>query len=163
MKLVYVALGSNIGNSPQHLFTGIRMLEIAALGEIKCSSFWNSEPVDMVDPFWFTNAVVQFTTDLAPADLLKTLQGIEKKSGRPEDHLKNSSRTLDLDIISYGNCILDNEALKIPHPKARQRLFVLLPLQELAPKFRFPGDKTNISDLIKMAPKVKMEKLNYSL
>ena len=163
MKLVYLALGSNIGNGCQYLLTGIKMLGGISLGEIKCSSFWKTEPVEMSEPYWFTNAVVRFYTDLGPIDLLKATQVIENKCGRPPNHQTNSSRTLDLDIITYEDCILDTESLKIPHPRARQRLFVLLPLQELAPEFRFPYDRTNISDLIEMAPKIKTERLDHSV
>ena len=163
MKLVYLALGSNLGNGCQYLLTGIKMLGDISFGEIKCSSFWKTEPVEMSEPRWFTNAVVRFYTDLGPIDLLKAIQAIENKSGRPLEHQKNSSRTLDLDIITYENCIFETDVLKIPHPRARQRLFVLLPLQELAPEFRFPGERTYISDLIEMAPKIRTKRLGHSL
>ena len=162
MKLVYLALGSNIGNGRQYLLAALKMLRRIALGEIQCSSFWKTEPVEMNEARWFTNAVVRFYTDLSPVDLLQAIQGIEHKSGRPVVHVQNSPRTLDLDIITYENCILETDSLKIPHPRARQRLFVLLPLQELAPEFRFPGLRINISELIENAPKIKMERLDHS-
>ncbi len=161
MKLVYLALGSNIGNGRQYLLAGLKMLGKIALGEIQCSSFWKTEPVGMSEARWFTNAVVSFHTDLSPFDLLEAIQSIEHKSGRPAVHAQNSPRTLDLDIITYENCVLDTESLKIPHPRAWQRLFVLLPLQELAPEFRFPGLRTNILELIEKAPKIKMERLDH--
>ena len=161
MKLVYVAMGSNIGDGRKCLLSGIKMLETFALGEIRYSSFWNTEPVEMIDQSWFTNAVVEFYTDLSPIDLLKSLQMIENNSGRPSNHLRNASRTLDLDIISYGNYVLETDFLELPHPRACQRLFVLIPLQELAPEFQFPGDDRSLSDLIQVAPSIKIERLDY--
>jgi 2-amino-4-hydroxy-6-hydroxymethyldihydropteridine diphosphokinase len=81
----------------------------------------------------FINAVVAFETSLHPFALLRSLQEIEARLGRPKDHRKNESRTIDLDIICYGDLSIDEKELTIPHPRAAQRDFVMTPLKEVAP------------------------------
>ena len=160
MTKVYIALGSNIGDGVELLEKAIQMMQPLTNGTISCSSFWKTEPVDMDDGGWFTNAVVAFDTSLEAVELLEVLQRIERSNGRPVDHGKNTSRTLDLDIVSYGEEILVEEGLQLPHPRAHDRLFVLLPLEELAPRFRFPGDERPIATLIQCAKGIHMEKLD---
>lgn len=159
MTNVYVALGSNIGHGVELLEKAIQMMQPLAEGSINSSSFWKTEPVGMVDADWFTNAVVEFDTCLGPFELLEALQRIEKASGRPLGHVKNSPRTVDLDIVSYGKERLSDRGLQLPHPRAHDRLFVLLPLEELVPRFRFPGDERSLAVLIKNATAIQMEKL----
>ena len=108
---------------------------------------------------WFTNAVVSFQTDIKEEELLDRLQTIERDLGRAADHEAGRSRTLDLDIISYGDRVLSTPALQLPHPRANARLFVLLPLAEIAPDYRFPGSTTDITTLLRQAPFMQVEKL----
>ena len=159
---VYVALGSNLGHGVELLEKAIQMMRPLAEGPINSSSLWKTEPVGMEDADWFTNAVVEFDTRLGAFELLEALQRIERASGRPSDHGKNSPRTLDLDIVTYGTERLAYRGLQLPHPRAHDRLFVLLPLEELAPYFRFPGDDRTLAALIKNAAAIQVEKLANS-
>lgn len=102
----------------------------------------------------FTNAVAAFDTRLAPLPLLAALQKIEVDLGRPADHGKNVARTIDLDLLLYGSKCLDLPELKIPHPRMLERLFVLLPLQEVLPELVLDGRA--LSHWIDSAPAMEM-------
>ena len=142
------------------LGSALQSIRSLASGEIKGSSLWRSEPLDLpAGSNWFTNAVVSFKTRIGEEELLDKLQTIERDHGRPADHEAGRSRTLDLDIISYGEKILSTPALQLPHPRASSRLFVLLPLAEIAPDYRFPGSTINITTLLHQAPLMQVEKL----
>ena len=157
---VYIALGSNIGDGATILRSALQSIRTLASGEIKGSSLWRSEPVDLPEGSnWFTNAVVSFQTDIGEEELLDRLQTIERDHGRTADHEIGRSRTLDLDIISYGDRILSTPALQLPHPRASSRLFVLLPLVEIAPDYRFPGSTIDITTLLQQAPLMRVDKL----
>ena len=112
----------------------------------------------MQESDWFSNAVVRFDTTLPATDLLQALQNIEKQCGRPADHGVSTPRTLDLDIIGFGDQVICTGNLTIPHPRASQRLFVLLPLAEIAPDFRFPGSSASLATLIARAPALDVVK-----
>lgn len=135
---VFVALGSNLGDRERQLHEAIARLDRLATGDVLVSSFHETKAEDMGDAPDFLNAVARFDTRLAPRALLAALQEIEVDLGRPQDHGDNESRTIDLDIICYGNRIVDEPDLVIPHPRAREREFVMAPLRELAPDFEFP-------------------------
>ena len=157
---VYIALGSNIGDGVALLRSALQSIRSLASGDIKGSSLWRSEPVDLPEGSnWFTNAVVSFKTHIAEEELLDRLQTIERDHGRAADHEAGKSRTLDLDIISYGDKILSTPALQLPHPRASSRLFVLLPLAEIAPDNRFPGSTIDLTTLLRHAPLMRVEKL----
>ena len=128
-----VALGSNLGDRERNIVAAIECLSAIAEGEIRCSSLHHSIPEGMPGEPDFINAVVAFETDLEPFALLHELQDIEVRLGRPRDHGENESRTIDLDIIWYGDLTIDEADLKIPHPRASSRDFVMLPLEEVAP------------------------------
>ena len=107
----------------------------------------------------FTNAVVKVETSMSPKDVLRALEHIEVKLGRTkngpiENREVYEDRLIDLDIITYGDLVMDEPVLTIPHPRAQERLFVLLPLQELCPNFIFPGQNRSISELIILAPEM---------
>ena len=157
---VYIALGSNIGDGVVLLRSAVQSIRSLASGDIKGSSLWRSEPMDLpAGSNWFTNAVVSFQTDIGEEELLDRLQTIERDHGRAADHEAGRSRTLDLDIISYGDKVLSTPALQLPHPRASSRLFVLLPLAEIAPDYRFPGSTIDITTLLQQAPLMQVEKL----
>ena len=110
------------------------MADVAALDGVEwvaASSLYGSAPLDADGPD-YVNAVVQLRTTLSPGDLLSRLQGIEQRAGRQRPY-RNAPRTLDLDILLYGDTVLDSADLQIPHPRMWQRAFVVLPLAELAP------------------------------
>jgi 2-amino-4-hydroxy-6-hydroxymethyldihydropteridine diphosphokinase len=131
---VYVALGSNLGDRVNNLRQAIARLTLIATSEIDQSSFYMTDPQDMEDDAQeFANAVVGFDTALSPRQLLAATQAIEVDMGRPANHTRNDSRIIDIDIIIYGNEVISEVDLVIPHPRAHARAFVLMPLAEIAP------------------------------
>ena len=142
---VFVGLGSNLGNSKETVEAAIRALSNLPQTQIlSCSSFYQSAPVEAEGPE-FVNAVVHFQTRLNAFDLLRACQTIENLAGR-ERHYFNSPRTLDLDMLIYGDARIDSEFLKVPHPRMHERAFVLHPLRELAPEKVLETDLNFVSD-----------------
>ncbi len=130
--LVTLGLGANLGDARAAVRQA--MADVAALDGVEwvaASSLYGSAPLDADGPD-YVNAVVQLRTTLSPGDLLSRLQGIEQRAGRQRPY-RNAPRTLDLDILLYGDTVLDSADLQIPHPRMWQRAFVVLPLAELAP------------------------------
>lgn len=136
-----IALGSNIGDSHAVLSLAIKHLqEIHESGPFLASSFIETEPEDCPPgspPF--LNAVAEIETSHPPEELLKLLQELEVASGRPRNHAYHSPRTLDLDLLYCDQMSLNTEALQLPHPRIRERLFVLKPLGEIRPDLKLPA------------------------
>ena len=114
------------------------------------SSIYLTKPVGFVGQPQFTNAVCKLHVDFDPFQLLKYLMGLQNNLGR-NNSFPNGPRILDLDLISYGNLVLDTPLLKLPHPRMENRLFVLIPLMELDPVWVNPVSKRSISNLFKTA------------
>ena len=125
--IVYIGIGSNLGNRQKYIKDAIHMMGPKVK---KVSSIYETEPEGIEDGSEFLNAVVEIDTDMDPIDLLDFLEDIERKLGRKEKG-ECKSRTIDLDILIYGNKIVDSSRLKIPHPGIVKRKFVLDPLLEL--------------------------------
>jgi 2-amino-4-hydroxy-6-hydroxymethyldihydropteridine diphosphokinase len=128
----YVGLGANLGEplaALQRALEGLAALPGTQL--VRSSSIYRSAPVDAGGPDYL-NAVAQIETALAAPDLLTGLQRLEQDAGRERPH-RNAPRTLDLDLLLYGSARIASVALTVPHPRMRERAFVLLPLAELAP------------------------------
>lgn len=160
----YIALGSNIGDGADRLRMAVRALDDSDGRVVAKSSMWRTEPVDMnEDADWFTNAVIAFETSLSARQLLSVMQRVERMLGRPANHGTNLPRTLDLDLILFGAQEMSSDALVLPHPRALQRLFVLLPLSEIAPGLRWPGSTRTVEDAIIQAPALTIEKLPATL
>ena len=137
-----IALGSNLSQPQQQVKAALD--ELAALPGcrlLQASSLYLSAPVGYTDQPDFVNAVCLLETGLEPQDLLSALHGIEAKFGR-ERTFRNAPRTLDLDIIDFNGITLHSERLTLPHPRAHERSFVMLPLAEIAPDYRLPGQPT---------------------
>jgi 2-amino-4-hydroxy-6-hydroxymethyldihydropteridine diphosphokinase len=129
---VYVGLGANLGDARQAVQDAAS--ELAALAHtqwVACSSFYQTAPVDADGPD-FVNAVVHLRTRLNAIDFLHACQAIENKAGRERPY-PNAPRTLDIDLLIFGEAIVQSAELSIPHPRMRQRGFVLLPLKDVAP------------------------------
>ncbi len=131
--MAYLALGANLGDAQQ----AVRqvMQDIAQLPETRllaCSSLYRTAPVDASGPDYI-NAVVQIETALQPLALLHAIHALEHAAGR-ERPWRNAPRTLDIDILLYGDLLLNTPELTIPHPRMGQRAFVLVPLAEIAPE-----------------------------
>lgn len=137
---VLVALGSNVGDRAGYVREAMDRLEVLAEGALERSAIYMTDPQDMEDDAEeFANAAVSFRTRLSAVDLLTALQAIEVGMGRPRAHERNVSRTIDLDIIDFGGAELASAMLTLPHPRAHERTFVLMPLMELAPDLELQG------------------------
>ena len=135
MAAVYIALGSNI--APEENLTAAVGLLRERMTLTGASPVFRTPPWGVTDQPDFLNAVVAANTALAPSELLDALQAIEQARHR-EHTLLNGPRTLDLDLLLYGNLVLAGERLTVPHPRLHQRGFVLVPLCALAPELRHP-------------------------
>ena len=134
MTIVYIGLGSNLDNPEQHIKSAIGALgELQSCTLIKASSLYKTKPVGPQDQDDFINAVIELETELEAIALLNALQTIEQKHGRKRKDERWGPRTLDLDIIMFGNEIINNEQLTIPHVEMKNRAFVMVPLAEINP------------------------------
>jgi 2-amino-4-hydroxy-6-hydroxymethyldihydropteridine diphosphokinase len=146
MSLVAIALGSNLGDRRAHLAWAIDELT-ARLDDVRVSSILETEPVGVPDeqpPY--LNAAITGRTDLAPEALLDLLLSLERARGRERPSLL-APRTLDLDLIFYGDAVLMTEALEVPHPRFRERRFVLEPLSEIAGDWIDPVTGERVDEL----------------
>lgn len=136
----FIGLGSNLGNPEAQLTSALAALNgIPGTALARCSSFYRSKPLGPGDQPDYLNAVALLETRLAATGLLARLQAIENRQGRVRDGEKWGPRTLDLDMLLYGNDSIDEPGLIVPHPQIRHRNFVLIPLLELAPDIEIPG------------------------
>jgi 2-amino-4-hydroxy-6-hydroxymethyldihydropteridine diphosphokinase len=139
LNSAYIALGSNLRDPAAQVkagFEALAMLPDSRLAAV--SSLYLTAPVGHLDQPDFVNAVALIETALAPRALLDELLAIERHFGRVRD-IPNGPRTLDLDILLYGDDVHDDEALTLPHPRMHERAFVLVPLAEIAPDGVIPG------------------------
>ena len=137
-ETAFIGLGANLGDPRAALdaaFVALSRLPDSTLRA--ASSLYRSAPIDSSGPDYL-NAVVQLDTLLAPRTLLGELQRIERVHGRERPY-RNAPRTLDLDLLLYGDHCVDSKALTVPHPRLHERAFVLLPLAEIAPHLMIPG------------------------
>jgi 2-amino-4-hydroxy-6-hydroxymethyldihydropteridine diphosphokinase len=146
-ELVYLSLGSNIGDRAAHLNAAIVALPEAGFRVGRVSSFYETEPVDYVKQDWFLNCVVEGETYLPPSTLLSKLREIETKMGSKKMVAKGP-RILDIDILLYGDETIASPELQVPHPRMTQRRFVLVPLAEIAPELRHPSWHANVQELL---------------
>lgn len=148
MPIVYLSFGSNEGDRTKNIEQAIKLLNHNPEIQVKRkSSLYETAPVDYLDQPWFLNGVVEIETDLSPLELLDTIKLIEKKLGRKEGGIRWGPRIIDLDIILYNSLLIDTPRLTIPHPRASERAFVLLPLAELAPGLLYPGRGKRVEEL----------------
>ncbi len=128
----FVALGANLGDAAATVQRALQILgDTPGLSLVKASSLYRTAPVDATGPD-FINAVAEVVTTLTAPDLLEALQAIEAAEGRERPY-RNAPRTLDLDVLLYGNARIDSPRLTVPHPRMHERAFVLVPLAEVAP------------------------------
>jgi len=168
-NVCYIGLGSNLDYPIEQINRAISTLATTAqIKLIKSSSLYKSPPMGPQDQNDYINAVVEIETNLPPLSLLDTLQAIELLQGRVRKNERWSARTLDLDLLLYGNQIIDNDRLTVPHYGISERAFVLYPLSEVAPDLKFPGLKLAKGQLVaKRQPLasliLKMEQTNPTI
>ncbi|MFQ5811004.1 MAG: 2-amino-4-hydroxy-6-hydroxymethyldihydropteridine diphosphokinase [Armatimonadota bacterium] len=144
---VYLGLGSNIGDRAAHVTRAIALLDAGTgLSIRRASSIYETVPWGEEQQRAFLNAVLVAETDLAPGELLAATQSVEKTMGRQRTR-KWGPRVIDIDILVYGDHIVEEAGLRVPHPLLRERQFMLVPLLEVAPELTLPGGG-RVADLV---------------
>lgn len=146
----FVGIGSNVGNRRGYCEDATtRLGRLPETELVRVSPFIETQPAEGVTGGAFLNGVAEVATALSPLDLLRELQGIEHALGRPGDHPPGTARTIDLDILLYGDRVVREGGLHIPHPRMAQRRFVLEPLAAVAPGVRHPVLQATADDLLR--------------
>ncbi len=149
MTLVYLGLGSNKGERISYINNALAQIGLIENTRItKSSSVYETEPWGVEGQEDYLNSVIEIETSLKPDVLLRELKGIEKSIGRIENK-RWSEREIDIDLLFYGDEIIENDFMKVPHPQIECRRFVLTPMNEIAPGFIHPVFKKSISELLK--------------
>jgi len=149
MSLVYLGLGTNLGDKERNLNAAVMELSLEVGNVVSLSSFYTSEPWGFNSGNVFVNAVVLMETCLSPLQVLSKAQSIEKKLGRMAKSVAGyEDRLIDIDILLYDTQIIDQPSLKIPHPFILKRNFVLIPLTEIAPDLVDPVSGRNFKEFI---------------
>jgi 2-amino-4-hydroxy-6-hydroxymethyldihydropteridine diphosphokinase len=144
-KIVYLSLGSNVGDRAANLNAAIEKL--AELGTVAAvSSFYETEPVETSPQPWFLNCAVKLDTEKMPRQLIAAILNLEQTMGRQRRQQK-APRIIDIDILLFGSSVIDLPSLTIPHPRMHERRFVLEPLAEIASDARHPAFKRTIREL----------------
>ncbi len=143
---VFLGLGSNLGDRERYLSEGLRSLARRGFRPVRASVLYETEPVGGPPQGWFLNMVSQGETDLQPEELLAACLETEEELGR-ERETRWGPRTLDLDLLLFGDEVRDTPMLTLPHPRLAERLFVLVPLSELAPDLRPPRLGLSVAEL----------------
>lgn len=145
---VYLGVGSNLGERAYYMEAAEKALrENPAVSFLGTSSVYETKPVGGPSQGLFLNAVWEIETDMPPRALLETLHGIERSLGRNR-RFQNEPRTIDLDILFYGDLVIKERDLEIPHPRVLERWFVLKPLSDLAPDFIHPVARKSVKELL---------------
>ncbi|HUS08160.1 MAG TPA: 2-amino-4-hydroxy-6-hydroxymethyldihydropteridine diphosphokinase [Bryobacteraceae bacterium] len=160
MQTVYLSLGSNIGNREEALQRAIQLLDSDDLRIQRLSPVYETSPVGLVSQPWFLNMVVEAHTTLFPMRLLQRVLHTERKMGRRRS-IPQGPRVIDIDILFHGNFVVETPQLKIPHPRAAGRRFVLEPLAELSPDLRHPLHHRTVRELLAATASQKVHKVAF--
>ena len=144
---VYLGLGSNMGDSEALLRSALDELNRPDCRLLRVSSLYETEPIGFREQAWFLNLAAEFETDLLPQQLLGRMQKIEMAMGRTRA-IENGPRTIDIDILLFGDLVMKAEGLEIPHPRYRERRFTLAPLAESNPGLRDPVTSRTMAEML---------------
>jgi 2-amino-4-hydroxy-6-hydroxymethyldihydropteridine diphosphokinase len=147
LKTVYIALGSNLGDSIGNLLLARELIVSPHVRLSRASSIYETAPRELLDQPWFLNQVVAAETTLFPRQLLARLLRIEQEMGRQRT-VSKGPRVIDLDILLFGDAVIHAAGLVIPHPRMAERRFVLEPLAELAPGLRPPRSNHTVREML---------------
>ncbi len=163
-ETVFIGFGSNVGNRLDFCDRAVTLLGLLPHSQVLAvSSLYETEPVDDAGApgeGWFLNGVVQIETEVTPQSLLTVCREIEKSLGRDPEH-RSGPRTLDLDVLLYGDRVIQEQELVVPHPRLQLRRFVLEPLVEIEPALVHPVLKQSVSQLLaRLTDKHQVRKLD---
>jgi 2-amino-4-hydroxy-6-hydroxymethyldihydropteridine diphosphokinase len=148
MALVHIGLGANLGDRERIVQAALDRLDSEdGIEVVRVSSLRETDPVGYTDQPRFLNGVAELETELAPRELLERLLAVERDLGRVREGPRYGPRTIDLDLLLYGDAVVDEPGLRIPHPRMTERRFVLEPLAELEPDLVIPG-RGHLRDLL---------------
>jgi len=163
----YIGIGSNLGTPKKNCTKAIEKISSAKdIKIISKASFYQTEPIGGVQQGWFVNSAIEIETDLSPENLLSVLLNLELAMGRTRKE-KWGPRLIDLDLLFYGNLVLENKSLTLPHPEIQNRKFVLTPMSEIAENLIHPTLKKTIKTLLQessdntIVKKIKRPNLNH--
>jgi 2-amino-4-hydroxy-6-hydroxymethyldihydropteridine diphosphokinase len=157
MTGVFIGLGSNLGDRQANLNRAVQLIS-QGLPVLATSSLYQTEPAGLKDQPDFLNSVAHVDTDATAGKLLKILGGIEMLMGR-ERPFTGAPRVIDLDLLFFGDAIISQPGLEVPHPRLHQRAFVLVPMAEIAPDFVHPVLHKSMRELLAgLAPGYRVEK-----
>jgi 2-amino-4-hydroxy-6-hydroxymethyldihydropteridine diphosphokinase len=137
-EIVFLSLGSNVGDREKNLRSAIAALPELGVKIKNISSIYETEPVDLLEQPWFLNCVVEGETTVPPLSLLRELRALEKRMGSKK-LVPRGPRLIDLDILVYGQETINSPELQVPHPRMHLRRFVLAPLAQIAPDLKHPS------------------------
>jgi len=147
VRTAYLSLGSNLGDREPNLRHAIELLAPPEILVKRVSSLYETEPQDLRIQPWFLNLAIEIETTLFPMQLLGRIEKIEREMGRQRIVAKGP-RIIDIDIILFGNVVIDTPRLKVPHPRMIDRRFVLEPLAEISPDLRHPILRRTMRELL---------------
>ncbi len=148
MAVAYLCLGSNIGDKVGYLQQAVKLLtESGMVTVVRTSALYETEPWGNKDLDWFVNGVIEVKTKLSPRELLELCKNTEIRMGRKPSEKKYEARIIDIDILFYGDLIIDEPDLKIPHEHLHERAFAIVPLLELIPDYEHPKYKKSLLQL----------------
>ncbi len=146
--ICFLGIGSNMGNPATNCAVAERHIsDIGGVAVLRRSSLYRTQPVGFEEQDWFVNGVIEIRTALGPRPLMDAILGVEDKMGRTRNR-KWGPRIIDIDILLYGQGVIDEEDLVIPHPRLHKRRFVLVPLDEIAPHAIHPVFGVSVGGLL---------------
>jgi 2-amino-4-hydroxy-6-hydroxymethyldihydropteridine diphosphokinase len=151
MERVYLSLGSNMGDRAVNIARAIAALSERGIRVTRESALYETEPVEFREQDWFLNSVIEGETELEPEKLMKEMLAIERSLGR-ERRVAKGPRVIDIDVLFYGDEVIHEPGIEIPHPRLSQRRFVLVPFAEIAPDARDPVLGKTIAELLAETP-----------